>query len=542
MSEKTADELRTDEILFEQAKKLAEKNSFQNRTYSDQPLLFRASRLLNDDGVPEAYRELVKLSGDPRFGMNDAARFYEQSKLMENFEEDENYVFRGRYQNVYPTLARMNTDQLRGYFSWRTRVRHGRIEKTEYAFVVIYISELLNLIGSAGPEEGFEKLTVFLTEYSRIDSYLLYQGLRWAKNFAIYYNIEPAKYREFAAAVKPDTAESRDNDAICTLLEYRRHTKEETVSAICTLSTASVARSKWVKNYTDEVTDVIWAAYDALYTKYEPMKTDFIRILFPFMRENRYSMFFNSLFYQPKPHEDCVYRLSPLEIYVCRSGSWTCLGLELLASDYRSSELGVILKTVDYYAREYHGITPQIVKPPISEANGRIIKTAVVQSIEDRKEAEKQKKIRAVEINTDILATIRSDSDETREKLITEGEKEGAEQSAAALLQKSEISESVSAEAPSRASLDEDTPIPVNEDTPAACVFSDEQREFISLIISGGNLRAYAKSKGSFVSGFVEQINEITLEIIGDNALELEGDTAFITEDYIDDIKELAGL
>lgn len=503
------------DLLFEQAKKLAEKKAFAGKTYSDEPLLFTASRLLEETEAPEEYRELIKLSTDPRYGFSDAARFYAQAKLMENYDGDGDFVFRGTYKNVYPSFRNMTTDQLRGYFSWRTHVRSGDIKKTEYGFVVLYISELINLIGVKDAAEGFAKLTAFLTAYSSLDSYILFQGLRWAKNFAIYYETDPKLYAEFAAKVRPESVAAAGDDNVCVLVEYKNYPKEKVVEALFALSTYNITKSKWYKQYTEEVYDVIYRIYDALHEKYEGSKTGLIRLLFPFMRETTYRLTFNSLFYEQQPHEDCVYRLSPLEIYKCEGGQWTCTGMELYAKDFRSPDIGILLKAADCVARTVHGITPSLQKPPVRENWNKLVLAEFKAYLEEQEYIKKEKIRLSVKIDRGLLAGIRSDSDETREKLMTDderGEEEPPEEEAEP------------------------------EQTEGKEVFSPLQKEFISLILSSGNLREFAKKNGCFISGLADEINEITLEKIGDTAIECDGSSAEITEDYLDDIKELAGL
>jgi len=514
-------EKEINDLLFEQAKALAEKKACQDKVYKDEPILFTAKRLLSEDDIPDDYAELVRLASDPAYSMNEAKRFYMQAKAMENFEEVETYVFRGVFRNPYPAFSRMNIPQLRGYFAWRTRVRHGRIEKTEYAFVVLYMSELINLIGVSSPDEGFDRLAAFFTEYCRLDTYLVFQSLHWVKNFAIYYGIDPAKYRAFAEAVSVSDRE-KYNDNISVLLEHRSHTKQEVVSAVCALSRYDISKSKWVKTCPGDAEEIIWRVYDSFFTDYESSSGgDLISILFPFMLKSRYALSFNALFYQQAPHPDCVYRFSPVEIYECRSGSWTCTGVEVISDNYKSQELGSLLKDIDYNARKQKAIAPSIQKPPVPERWNSRVEKIIILYYDELAKKEKERHIRNVKINTGLLDAIRADSDETRDRLLTEEELERDE---AAVSDKAENTPEGAA-----AGAEQE-------------VFSPLQRDFISLILEGGNLRTFAKEHGTFVTALADEINEITLDIIGDTAVECDGDTAEIIEDYIDEMRELAHL
>lgn len=506
------------DLLFEQAKKLAEKKAFSNKVYTDEPLLFTASRLIAEEEAPEEYRELIKLSSDPRFGASDSARFYAQAKLMENFNGDEDFIFRGTYSAIRPSYKTMTTDQLRGYFSWRTHVRKGDIKKTVYGFVVTYISELLNLIGVKDADEGFTKLTDFLKVYSGFDGYILFQGLSWAKNFAIYYAIDPQRYKDFAAAIRPESISSPGEDNICVIIDYKNHSKNEVVEALFALSTYNITKSKWYKQNTDEVYDTVYRVYLALHEKYDGAKIGLINLLFPFMKESTYKINSNSLFYHKEVHEDCVYALSPIEVYRCTGGVWTCTGMALYSKDYTSPDIGILLKAIDCVARKMHGIVPELLKPPIRETWNKLIISEFKSYLLEQEYIKKEKQRKSVKIDRSLLAGIRSDSDDTREKLMTDDER-GEE------------------ETEPENHVDELSPAEEKKNP-----FSPLQTEFLSVILSGGNLKAFAKSNGCFVSGLADEINEITLELLGDTAVDCDGSSAEIIEDYINDIKELAGL
>ena len=60
--------------------------------------------------------------------MAEALIFCKQGKFMEDFEDD--FDYRGEFVRYFPTYQAMNDAQLRGYFSWRTRIRRGEINRT----------------------------------------------------------------------------------------------------------------------------------------------------------------------------------------------------------------------------------------------------------------------------------------------------------------------------------------------------------------------------------------------------------------------------
>ena len=123
----------------------------ESKVYQDEPLPERRG----DEAffLPEACREMRRLAyAHSRLVRSDAEIFFRQGKRMETFEDS--FEYRGGFFRYFPTYQAMDDRQLRGYFSWRTQVRKGRIEATSLSFAFVYLYELLNGIGVRTPEEG----------------------------------------------------------------------------------------------------------------------------------------------------------------------------------------------------------------------------------------------------------------------------------------------------------------------------------------------------------------------------------------------------
>lgn len=52
--------------------------------------------------------------------------FLKQAKLLANYEDD--YPFDAAVVRYYPTYQSLTDPELRGYFSWRTKLRKGEIQ------------------------------------------------------------------------------------------------------------------------------------------------------------------------------------------------------------------------------------------------------------------------------------------------------------------------------------------------------------------------------------------------------------------------------
>jgi hypothetical protein len=168
-------------------KKLTDNDYTVSKVYQDEPILKTAAQMANY--TPPKYCEMRRLiKSSPVFYESDAQIFYEQAKFMEDFSDD--YRYDGEFQKYYPTYQAMTDQQLRGYFSWRTRVREGKVEKTSLSFVFVYIYELLNQIGVRSKEEGFYKLKSFWQAYKDIDPKINHYVKLWLKDYAIYNGLE----------------------------------------------------------------------------------------------------------------------------------------------------------------------------------------------------------------------------------------------------------------------------------------------------------------------------------------------------------------
>ena len=79
----------------------------------------------------------------------------------------------------------MGIEHLRCYFSWRTKVRTGVINKTHTSYAYVYIYELINGIGAEDANDAFEKLAAFWLSYRKFDRGIDTNLQAWMKDFYI---------------------------------------------------------------------------------------------------------------------------------------------------------------------------------------------------------------------------------------------------------------------------------------------------------------------------------------------------------------------
>ena len=113
--------------------------------------------------IRKTYQEFKKIEQNNYFGILDNQVFYQQAKYLEDFEDDQTI----QEENISDYYASDSTylgfdyKRFRMYFSWRTLVRKGIMEKLNSRFIRIYINELLNQIGCKDEEDVVKKLIEF---------------------------------------------------------------------------------------------------------------------------------------------------------------------------------------------------------------------------------------------------------------------------------------------------------------------------------------------------------------------------------------------
>ena len=133
------------------------------------------------------FYEMRGLATARPFPRNDPELFYRQAKLMESFED--NYANNEAFHMYYPFYQHMGYEQLRTYFTWRTKFRKGEVYPISVSYMFVYVYELIHNIGVADPSEGLDMLLLVwekcLDFAPVLESYLP----DWFKDYHIYYNL-----------------------------------------------------------------------------------------------------------------------------------------------------------------------------------------------------------------------------------------------------------------------------------------------------------------------------------------------------------------
>ncbi len=474
--------------------KFAPKPDEAGKVYRDEPILFTAKRL--EGLTPPRYKEMRQIASGLSGHRKTAAQiFCEQGKFMEDFEDD--FDFQGTFARYFPTYQDMNIQELRGYFSWRTRLRRGRLERTQTSFAFVYIYELINQIGVKSPEAGFFALKDFRLRYRELDYQIDRYAETWLRDYVVYNNLDKTLLDEFS--------EANFDQALLILMERRTRGAEEIFSALNSLSSYNVENSRFFQQRPDEFKEVIADVFARFSDHYDKNnKHTLFGKFFGQIYAHSYLMFHAAVFHEANPKTDFVYEVNPICKYVCRRGSWSCE--RFFGFRGKNRELGNFLKNIDFMMRRHYNFKSALKAGRLTKVLESIIGGAIEASREKQKRAARA----GVAIDVSKLQGIRAAALNTQSKLIVEEAPESA------------IPEVVEKAAPD-----------------GGAALNENESEFLALLLSGQSGLEFLRERGLMLSIVMDSINEKLFDHFGDTVLIEAGGRAEVIGDYRDDVKEL---
>ena len=524
-------------------------SEIDSRIYTDEPIFRPAGYDVNR--TPEKYNQMRRLAHkfDSYFGTDERELvFYEQGKFMEDFEDD--YDYRGSFVRYFPTYQVLGETELRGYFSWRTKVRHGSIEPTSLSFVYIYIYELINQIGVSDPEEGFHTLKNFWMAYRGIDSHIDFNVKQWLMDYVIYYDLDAALLEEFSDILF--------DHSLDILLHCENHHNAEIFHAMSMLSSYNPERSKLYKLHPKDVQTIACRTFVQLAEYYRKHRTESLcESLFGKKTCYSYFMFSSAVFYDRMKYSDYQYTVNDIHKYYCKNGRWTC---EKYYNRRKSTELGSILKMLDCRIREKYkvpstlrpGKTPKYVVQIIDKEIDRYLSEnqkiiPELQKMPTGKKKAASPKSTAVpvsappviEIDLSRLQSIRDAAQQTRDKLIVEEEYDDSRAEEYGDSRAEEYSDSrekgPAAEPSGAASKEASASAP--QDTHG---LTPEEYSLLQCLLYDGSVAdcfSKLRRKGLLPSVIADNINEKLFDIFDDTVILFDDIAPELIEDYIDELK-----
>lgn len=516
------------------------------------------------ESQPKPIREMRKLESGRMpaslaYGANaTGSLFFRQAQLMADYEDD--YEFHGDFTKYYPTYADMSDHQLRGYFSWRTRVRAGQIDQAPLSFAFVYVYELLCGIGTVPGAQGLADLRDFGEAYRAADpeqgALLLSYLHRWESDYLIYHELydemppqdphapSAAAFTllavEHALLRKAKRSPRIENKAV----GGSAPSAQELYQALNDASTYHLSTARLAKDEPELVAAVACDMFEALVMHCSKRrKTDYVEGLFGYASREAYAMFSAAVFHEPEPHADCTVRVSDIVTYACKDGRWS----KQCAIDARgrNSELGLALHAVDFELRRQLDYSYPLKERECPKYLRKIVSDAVARRLAEREEAKR----RRITIDRSKLTGIRAAAALTQESLLTDDERSEVEVTPTEPPMSVPVVPTPVKSAQKPVASDPKPPAPepvvpaaaVTSATPAATdgPFTPLELRFLTGLLEGTPVSQLLAPTDPFASVVVDSINEKFYDLIGDAAIEFDGDEPCIIEDYLEDVREV---
>jgi len=422
--------------------------------------------------------------------------FVKQATLLASYTDNCPYDRPVLY--YFPTYQSLTDDELRGYFTWRTRLRQGDIQRTSLSFAFLYIYELLNQIGVSDPQDGYRKLLSFRDDYGKLDISIVPYLIKWLPDYVVYYGLDPSLLQ--------DLPQVRFDRHLAVLANPEHREDRQVMDAVAALSGRWLERSKFYGAYREDMDTVTVRVLRRMSAHYAThCKKTMVEQYFGPYEEFPVRFFESAVFHNRVKFESRDYVVDSIRTYRCENGFWTLRTYNTPAVPNR--KLGQLVKTIDSVMRQRYGYRHSV-KPEVSTKWVLKLIDEEIQALQQEKEAAKANKIT---IDYSRLEKIRQDAAITQDRLIVEEE----------------------------AMEEEASPPPAapEPEPEAETPLSREEYRLLQCLLYGKDL-AWAAEKGLMLSVLADGINEKLYDLFADSVLTVD-DRPELIEDYIEDLKEM---
>ena len=462
--------------------------------------------------VPEKIVEMKKRFGREEYSPEwNARNFVLQAKFMEDYEDDA--VCTEGFHHYFPTYNDLSLRQLRGYFGWRTRLRKGIYEPIAASMAYLYLYELLCGVGSSSPEEAFGKMKTFESGY--LDSGLGDPGMRrnlrrWMFEFAVIRNLPVETALAYA---DPETLAK---DAQLAVLKVPKlHSDEEIFAALLRFGDRALTRTSVYKQSEEEAKTLFAAIWRHLSEKCRIGDKSFFTACFGRRRSYRWYPLSNAIFWEENPVRTADYDLSVCRSYRCRDGRWREMRYEKLF--FNRNRFLAVFREADRIFRRKTKWGHYLKEKPEDLWAAPFIEE--VFAARERAKAEAARPV--VTLSLSEIEHVRRDAVITRERLLTEEELGGP-------------------------AAEEPLPPPAADEEPGAALarpaldgLDATHTAVLAALVDGKNPAELIGAERLIPSVVADRINEALFDRIGDSALECDGNTISLVEDYREDLERI---
>ena len=483
--------------------------------YHDTPLRFSdVPGGSSENEIPPRIRQMCAMYRYGRESFRQKCKnFYNQGMFMEDYKDD--YPWKGDFFCYFPTYHDLTPKQLRGYFSWRTKVRKNIFEPISTSAAYLYLYELINGIGVNDPIDGLEKMKAFERGYLDTelgDRRMVTNLHRWMMEYSVINNISPEIARQYT-----DPKILQHDEDIISLRDSDKATDEAIFMALCRFGNTKLVESPVVSTDPARGHHLFAESWKATNARFVRDGKNFFTLCFGGRSAFAWYPLGNTVYYGHRIREYREYQLTKCRDFFCHRGHWYIQSYDRLTFD--KDLLSGFLHMTDLKLRRYL-------------KTGRYLKEKpeefwVIPYIDAVIEADKKEVIEAsrpkISIDLSGLDQIRRESLETCQSLLTEDQTE-------------------SDDTPEAESLSEpDKSDVLNLDDLPECSVNEIQRSILLALLHGEDVQPMIKSHHLMPSVVADEINEALYDEIGDTVLVCENDKLSLVEDYIEDLAEILG-
>ena len=477
------------------------------------------------DPIREKFFAMRSITSGTPFARSDPERFYRQAKFMEDFSDD--YRGNAQFFMYYPCYQHMGYEQLRTYFTWRTKARRGEYLPISLTYVFLYLYELLSGVGVGDPADGLKKLLAVWNAYRARERMLNKYLPGWIKDYHIYYSL-PQSFADFAV-------ENHLQGYYLDLLLMEADAQNR-FALWNGLSSYDVTKSKFYRAGNDVLMQECFSAVlDGIQALCVRRNGSIEDLLFSGIRKGvPWTPFGQALFYPWLEQSDRRVEMPGREVYACKNNQWTA-GMPILYAD-RKEFIGYLMKKTEACLRQAVKHTFQIKanpsafsilhyktnRPTLAELDAVIEKTVA--------DFHRSLNQTVVVVKHENLNRIRRDAQNTQDKLI--------------------VPEDTAPRTPDQTREDSDAPFEMSLEPSSSDrngwdalkgALNATEIKALSLILRGSaEIRAFADANGVMLEVLADNINEKAADRIGDSILECSDDMR-IYEEYRGKIAEMVG-
>lgn len=444
-----------------------------------------------------AARSLETVSGNAWSSRE--AIFLKQAKLLAEYEDDHPYD--ANIVRYFPTYQSLTDEELRGYFSWRTKLRKGEVRKTSLTYAFLYIYELIGQVGAADPLDGYQKLTAFREAYGKLDSKVIPYLDSWLTDYVVYYELD--------ASLLADDPQVLMDRSISVLDLIGEQDEAKVMFAVKQLAPRWLSRSKFYRTNQADCDTVIVRTLRRVSHHYatRTQKT-MVEQFFGRLTQSQIPLFHSAIFCDPLKKRNCEYVLDERRVYRCKNGVWYVTKHTSASGPH--TKLENILKTIDAIMREETAYASQVKYEDQTKWLIKVIREEVRTLLAEKRATEEKK----ITIDYSQLARIRREAAITQDKLTVE----------------EELEDPPPMDIPTPAAV---PPPPTGPDVDSP--LSGPEYRLLQCLLYGGSI-AWVQTEGHMLSVLVDSINEKLYDTFMDSVLD---DTPELIEDYIEGLKEM---